>query len=118
MRIERHQPFRLELAQRLAHRNSAHAKLDADRILAERFSLRIQTTKDPLTNRVGGHARERLPTNREQHEVLRGLVVVALVARRRHRHLRSTLSTAQASSGFARTSHGLRSVKSRHASYF
>src|SRR5689334_1088148 len=69
MRVERDQPFGLELAQRFAHRNPAHPELDADRILAQRLPLGVDPAKNALADRVRGHARERLTAKREQHEI-------------------------------------------------
>src|SRR4051812_41948925 len=72
MRIERDEAFRLELAQRLAHWNSADAELDADGVLPEWFAFGIATAQNALADRVGGHARERLATNRQQLKLARG----------------------------------------------
>src|SRR4051794_30304240 len=71
MRVERHQPFHLELAERLANRNSAHAELRADRVLTQRLALGIMAAKNSLADGVGGHARERLAAQRQQHELVR-----------------------------------------------
>src|SRR4051812_4757368 len=69
MRIERHEPFRLELPECLADWNPADAKLDTDGILAQRLALWVPSAQNSLADGVGGHARQRLSPNRKQLEV-------------------------------------------------
>ena len=65
MRAERDEPFGLELTQRLAHRNSAHAELVGERVLAQRLALGIVAAENALAQRLDRHAGDRLPLNRE-----------------------------------------------------
>ena len=61
MRIERHEPFGLELTQRLAHGNAAHAELVGERVLPQRLAFGIVAAQDALAQRFDRHAGDRLP---------------------------------------------------------
>jgi hypothetical protein len=69
MGAERDEPFGFELAQRLADRDAADAKIVGQRVLSERLALRVVPVEDTVANGIERHRGYGLALERDDTDV-------------------------------------------------
>ena len=83
VRVEGDEAFGLELAERLADRDAAHAQLVGERVLSQRLALDVVAVEDAVADRVERHAGDGLALKRARAQCWSRRAVSAIARRPR-----------------------------------